>query len=149
YLYNGQANTLVNIANPSKIQRSAETWMYCDGYAINSPGNMTFALAPKLASGDYIQMPAGGFAALNVWPTFWGRHRAGQGNILWWDGHVSAELPHRASDAAYLATPNVKQSAIDFLNANHMGYPLNQAVPPSVTNQATWTAWLSSSGANY
>lgn len=64
----------------------------------------------------------GGFGTdyFTTTPTFHGRH-SGQGNVLWYDGHVSKERPYMNTTASMLGSMCNTDQGINILKKQHIG----------------------------
>ena len=148
YAYNGWAPNpgYAGATSLSQLQKPAETMALMDAMTIGNTGTPTGVFA-SLA--PYVIKPPGPGSV-----NFHGRH-TGNGNVLWYDGHVSSETPYVTTMDSNLNTTG--QWGEDYIAKLKLGYltPLTKGNTPEatlMTNGATsninYYYWVSKTSRN-
>lgn len=122
----------------SQLPKSSETFALMDAMAISSAGTPTGVYASLPPYSQYGSPPGPGS------PNLHGRH-SGKGNVLWYDGHVSSEIPY-VTDLSW-NLDSLSGSGTDAIDRIKLGFltPLT----PDNTPQANLMANPTTSNVNY
>ena len=116
----------------AQIRDPAETMMFADSAAISSKGT--------LVRNNFLSQSKGNWA-FNAGNSFHGRH-LGKGNVLWYDGHVTAVAPQFASATAFGTFYQQR-------TANHIGLMITQQPDQTLTTSAALDTWGVANGVDY
>jgi prepilin-type processing-associated H-X9-DG protein/prepilin-type N-terminal cleavage/methylation domain-containing protein len=134
YAYNGWLETALP-TSLSQLQKTSETCALMDAMAINAAGTPT---------GSYVSLPP----YPEMGPTFNGRH-SGKGNVLWYDGHVSSEIPYVTDVSSNLnalavwGTPAIDKLKIGYLTPlTHINTPDANLMANPTTSTVNYYYWF-------